>query len=305
MFYSILIWYIARSCKTVILIKMEEHIPKYNIDFRKLGQDQFFIHLHEKSEQGRPAITVPHSHNYYCISFLYEGEMVHFADLGNTVISAPALLLLDIDQVHIHADLNEGCRLMTISFSSEFIYRQSRELANYIEAVFSRPYIILSEEEMRELDKYNRLISQENSRGNHRNVEIIKCLLNIVLIQCAALSQKEEKPDFDKIDLFSHFKTAVNKYFRDKHQVKFYADQLNITTSVLTEIVKKTSNKTPKQVIDERLFTEARRLLYWSNITVREVAWDLGFKTDGYFIKFFKKFEGITPKDFQKNSRIA
>jgi len=53
-------------------------------------------------------------------------------------------------------------------------------------------------------------------------------------------------------------------------------------------------------MIDERLMTEAKRLLYWSDLTIREIAWELGFETDSYFNRFFKKFTGKTPKAFQK-----
>lgn len=279
---------------------MEERIPKYDIDFRKEGQDHFFLHLHDKAVKNRPAIKDPHSHNYYCLSFLYEGQMPHFADLGNTMISSPALLILNIDQVHIHTELAEDCKVITMAFSSEFIYRQNRNLANYIETVFSQPSLQLSTDELYELDRYIKLICLEHNKGENKNIEIIKCLLNVILIQCANLSEKAKKISYNKNDLFINFKDCLNKFYRNNHQVKFYADQLNITTSVLNEIVKKASHKTPKQMIDERLLIEAKRLLYWSDITVREVAWELGFETDGYFIRFFKKHAGITPRDFQK-----
>ncbi|RFS15026.1 helix-turn-helix domain-containing protein [Emticicia sp. C21] len=283
---------------------MEERIPKCNTDFRKEGQDQFFLYIHDKVDTDHSVITYPHSHNSYFLSFLYEGTMQHFVDLENSTISAPALLVLTIDQVHIDAKLDKDCKVITMAFSSEFIYRQNRKLTNYMETVFSQPFLQLSANDLSELDKYIQLICLENNKGKDKNIEIINYLVNIILIQCANLSEKIKKNTSYKNDLFLDFKDCLNKFYRTNHTVKFYADQLNITTSVLTEIVKRVSNKTPKQIIDERLLIEAKRLLYWSDITVREVAWELGFETDGYFIRFFKKFTGITPGDFQKVMQV-
>jgi len=278
---------------------MEKIIPKYNIDFKKEGQDHFFLHVKDRTDKSTTAFTDPHSHNYYCLNFLYKGKLPHFSDWDNSVISAPALLILDIDQVHIHTDLGD-CQIISMAFSANFIHGQNKKIGDYIESVFSQTHIQFSTKELEELDKYLQLICLENNRGIDRNLEIIKCLLNVVLIQCAELSDKLAKKTYNKNNIFANFKNVLKKHYKSNRQVKFYADKLNVTTEMLTQVVKGACNKTPKQMIDERLLKEAKRLLYWSDITVREVAWELGFKTDGYFNRFFKKFEGQTPKDFQR-----
>lgn len=277
---------------------MEETIPKYNIDFRKKGQAHFLLHSREKKDNPRQSFTDPHSHNYYCLNLLYDGKVTHFADLQVQEIQGPALLVLNIDQVHIHNDLKD-CKIISMAFSSDFIYGQNKKMGNYMETVFSQSHIKLSDAALAELDKYVQLINLENGKGNQQDFEIIKCLLNIIVIQCARLTEQITKSIGNKQDLFTHFKEVLKKHYKRNHQVKFYANELNITTEVLNQIVKNANHKTPKQMIDERLFTEAKRLLYWSDVTVREVAWELGFETDGYFNRFFKKYAGSTPKKFQ------
>ncbi|AMP98496.1 hypothetical protein AY601_1581 [Pedobacter cryoconitis] len=277
---------------------MEEKIPKYNIDFKKKGQAHFLLRSREREDNSIEPFKDPHSHNYYCLNLLYEGKVTHFVDLQAQEIQAPALLLLNIDQVHIHNELKD-CKITSMAFSADFVHSQNKKLGNYLETVFSQSHIKLSDSALTELDKYVQLIQLENSKGNQQDFEIIKCLLNIILIQCARLSEETSKGVSHKQDLFTHFKEVLKKHYKHNHQVKFYANELNITTEVLNQLVKNASHKTPKQLIDERLFTEAKRLLYWSDITVREVAWELGFETDGYFNRFFKKYAGSTPKKFQ------
>lgn len=277
----------------------ENRIPNYDIDFRKEGQDHFFIHVQEPGRL-EPSMTDPHSHNYYCLGFLYQGEMAHFADLRKSNVKSPAVLFLNIDQVHIHAQPEINCRAITMAFSAEFVYNHNKNLADHIDTVFSHASLQLSENQLEELDKYIRLICSEYAKGKDKNIEIIQCLLNIILIQCARFVEVGDKAAGAKKDLYTSFRNALKKNYMHNHQVRFYAEKLNTTTAVLNHVVKTASSKTPKQLIDERLFMEAKRLLYWSDATAREVAWELGFETDAYFSRFFKKYSGTTPKDFQK-----
>lgn len=281
---------------------MEEIIPTYNIDFRKDGQDHFFLHLKEKNDPSRQTSGAPHKHNYYSLSFLYEGKMPHFADFEKKEIEGPALLTLNIDQVHIHPDAKD-CKVLSMAFSSDFLHGQNKKLGGYIESVFDKPHLKLTDNELNEIDRFIHLICLENDKEGIKDFEIIKCLLNAILIRCAKVAEGSSSNLHNKNDLFTNFKNILKNNYKNHHQVKFYADKLNITTDVLNQVVKNASFKTPKQLIDERLLVEAKRLLYWSDITVREVAWELGFATDAYFNRFFKKFIGSTPKEFQQTTR--
>lgn len=277
---------------------MNKKIPQYHIDSRKEVQDRFILYVKECTDNSRPVSADPHSHNYYCLSFLYKGVLSDYVDLTHHVLQAPAVLPQNVDQVHIHSDL-KNCKIVSIAFAPEFLYGQDKRLRMCMETVFAQTSIVLSDHELRELDTYIQLIIINEKHGK-QELDVIKCLLNILLIKCADFIKASEKHDSGNRDLFKDFQQLLKEHFRNHHQVKFYADALYITTAVLVKTVKKACCKSPKEIIDERLITEAKRLLYWSDITVREVAWELGFETDSYFNKFFKKFTGTTPKLYQK-----
>lgn len=276
---------------------MNKKIPQYDIDFRKEDQDHFFLYSKDRKDSPRPAGSDAHSHNYYVLSFLYEGRVPDFVDLTRDLIRAPAVLMLNVGQVHTHTDLKD-CRMVSMAFSPEFLYGQDKTLSLHTETVFSRTSFRLSPGELEDLDIYIRLLTA-NDKMAGRDPEVIRCLMNILLIKCAKLIGNTEHKSAENNDLFKDFQQLLKDRFRDNHQVKFYADALNITPAVLIQAVKKAGRTTPKEMIDERLLTEAKRLLYWSDITVREVAWELGFETDSYFNRFFKKHTGKTPKVFR------
>lgn len=281
---------------------MKEKIPQYTIGLTTKNQDQFFIYSQECTDSPRPADTAPHSHHYYSLSFLYEGQAQDPVDLTRHTLQSPALFILNVDQVHIHSDLT-GCKMISIAFSPEFLYGQERKLRGYTETVFSRTSMALARAELEELDRYIQLLLAHD-QGAGKDPEVIRCLLNIILIKCAGFMKDPDNSRSRIRHPAHHFQELLKENFRNNHQVKFYAEVLHITPSVLVKNVKNEYHKTPKEMIDDRLMTEAKRLLYWSDLTIREIAWELGFETDSYFNRFFKKFTGKTPKAFQKEMLV-
>jgi len=111
------------------------------------------------------------------------------------------------------------------------------------------------------------------------------------------------QPDISNVQMntIREYNLLVEKYFREKHQVKDYADLLFKSPKTLSNLFHKYGKKTPRMVIHERIILEAKRLLLYSEKTAEEISYDLGYKNSGHFSKFFKKQEGVTPNIFRKN----
>lgn len=282
---------------------MNERIPKYDINIQDDIDEHFNLRKKDSSEEFIASSTTAHSHNYYILSILYEGTIPHLADFEDERISAPAVLLLDIDQVHTHPEMS-NCRLISIAFSTNFITDQNERFLDKLNDVFSRPFIKICQDDLDQLDEVVKIIEKHYIKKN-REVELIKALLNVLIVQCAKLSENYPRLDLQKNELYIDFRAALKKNFCKHHQVKFYANKLNVSATILNQAVKDSTLKTPKQLIDEHLLLEAKRLLYWSEVSGKELAWKLGFETDSYFNHFFKKHTGITPKEFQRNARLC
>lgn len=273
---------------------MENILPRYNIN---LKNDFVFIDK-ENLEQFMLSDLSAHSHNYYILSFLYKGTVDHLADFEHKKVSAPAILMLDIDKIHTHPDIS-NCNIVSIAFSRDFISDQHPKFLQIVNNVFSRPLINISSEELKELDEIIKIIARESSRVG-KNYELIKALLHVLMVHCNNLSEAYPLVAQNKEGSYDSFRFLLKNNFRKQHQVKFYADTLNVSTRVLNLLIKNSTYKTPKQLIDDQLLLEAKRLLYWSDVSVKEIAWQLGFETDSYFNRFFKKHTGKTPKEFHR-----
>jgi len=99
------------------------------------------------------------------------------------------------------------------------------------------------------------------------------------------------------------FKLLLEKNFIEKKAVGEYAAMIGITPGHLNDTVQKDTGKTASEIIHERIILEARRLLYHSEKSVKEIAYALNYDDPSYFVKFFKTHTGSTPEHFRKTIR--
>lgn len=126
------------------------------------------------------------------------------------------------------------------------------------------------------------------------------------------LSERERrKQDFTEVkkgadlDYVMLFKDLLETNYRKLKQVSNYAKRINVTEKRLNQATSKILDKSPKQVIDERVMLEAKRLLAHTNESVKEIGFDLGFDEPTNFIKYFRKHSHSTPAKFREQFASA
>lgn len=102
-------------------------------------------------------------------------------------------------------------------------------------------------------------------------------------------------------DLFEKFICDLKQYCSTEHHVQFYADKLFISPHYLSELSKDVSGRTASIWINEFIILEAKTLLIHTNLSIQEIAFDMGFSDQSSFGKFFKKNVGVSPKRFAQN----
>ena len=100
------------------------------------------------------------------------------------------------------------------------------------------------------------------------------------------------------VDGFVHL---VETEYMMRHEVEYYAGKLCITPNYLNKIVKQALGTTTKAYIHQKLFAEAKRLLSYTVLSVREIAEWLHFDSASHFVRFFRKHSGMTPLQYRQN----
>lgn len=104
--------------------------------------------------------------------------------------------------------------------------------------------------------------------------------------------------------LVSEFRILVQKSVQRERKVSGYADQLKVSQRKLTQITKRITGRTPKELINEHLGDLEKRMLADGDRSIKQIAWDLGFRDVNNFSASFSKRFGISPKEFRKKWRL-
>jgi AraC family transcriptional activator of pobA len=95
----------------------------------------------------------------------------------------------------------------------------------------------------------------------------------------------------------------IETHFLTERQIGFYADALAMTSDRLNDHVKRATGVTAGHLLRQRVLTEAKRQLVFTNLAIGEIAYDLAFADPSHFGRFFKKQTGKTPQEFRAGRR--
>lgn len=139
--------------------------------------------------------------------------------------------------------------------------------------------------------------------------EMAGSLVNFLLLQITEIFHSQNVHPAGRVKhsdaLFRLFRKLLAENYRKEHELQFYADSLHISQTYLSRVIRQISGKTVNNYIAEALYTDARRLLVFTDLTVKEIAEQLGFSDQSSFGKFFKKKSETSPANFRdeyKNS---
>lgn len=281
----------------------ETIIPVYNL--RACTGTKDFAIIHFDMFEMLAKLKVPHRQEGYNVNLLIKGSITQYIDFERHVIEAPAVISMGPEQVHQYESV-ESADMISISFSSDFLVNEMRGWVACWDCMFGHVVMDIDAQSMHELTVYANLMQDEFTSNRPKSELIIRNLLNAFIISSARLRNSTlpvMQMDTVQNKLVQQFKLQVDAHFRDTTQVSQYAGMLYVTPGHLNDVIKATVGKTAKQVIDEKRITEAKRLLFWGDQSLKEIAGHLSFEDDSYFNRFFKKHTGNTPYLFQRTIR--
>ncbi|RZL27940.1 MAG: helix-turn-helix domain-containing protein, partial [Pedobacter sp.] len=154
----------------------------------------------------------------------------------------------------------------------------------------------LDDASSKELGEIYHIIETEYNRESNSFV-MLKALLKVFLLKLITVKEHEfTNHDIHQKRLYE-FLMLLEGNFQTVTNIDFYAGKLGISSKRLNQILKEKLNKTGTQIIHDRIILEAKRKIIHSDVTIKEIAYDLGFTDRPYFSRFFKKQTGETPEE--------
>ncbi|NIG56692.1 AraC family transcriptional regulator [Chitinophaga sp. Cy-1792] len=296
--------------------KEQLNIAEYHLHQDQPQQLQFSVHdLHIYLDEHQANTTRPHIHSFYQIIWFKSGKGKHYVDFKAYEVFDNAIFFIAKNQVHYfdHGKHYEG---VLIHFNEEFLTGSGNELNLFLKfSLFNNPYQLPSccvgASVNKTLDEYLRQIKAELPHVDQfGQKELLKTYLKAFLIQVQRRKYEYEQTngntpfmvDEKRLQLLQ-LSNLIEENYSKNLSVADYAKRMHISTRTLSDLTHMVVNKTPSQLIQERIILEAKRLLLHSHLNINQIGYHLGFEDPSYFVKYFKKHTQTAPSVFRKSVR--
>jgi AraC family transcriptional regulator, transcriptional activator of pobA len=290
---------------------MTKGIKKF--DFKTgLPQEFEILELSELYTKSKHILTQLHRAGFYHIIWFQDCNVTHWVDFKPIKIKSNSLLFLNKDVVHRFDD-KEKVKGKVLLFTDSFFCKTENDTKFLRQCILFNDFWEASQLEIQsQSTPFNTLLLLMRDEIQKTNDEfqsnILKNLLSNFLLfaEREALKQNfiklKKNTDFDYVMLF---KDLLEIDFKTQKQVAYYAKKIVIAEKRLNQATTKTLGKSPKEIINDRILLEAKRVLAHTNDSIKKIAYHLGFEEPTNFIKYFKKYSSVTPTEFREQSALA
>jgi AraC family transcriptional activator of pobA len=246
---------------------------------------------------------------YSSVIWITRGQATLKVDFSEYELRAGQMMFFSPFQPFTFVDPQDIKGVM-INFHPEFfcLFKQQNEISFcsiIFNNVYQSPFIDVND---KEAVSFGNLIEEMKAEFLNREAgqhDMIVSLLKVFFIRASRIrmNQTEETqvvlPDTKKPFILQNLKDAIDTHYREKHSANDYAELLHVTPKTLGRITKTHFNKTITDLIAERIVVEAKRLLYMTQRSVKEIAYDLGFNDEYYFSRYFKNITSVSPQTYR------
>jgi AraC family transcriptional regulator, transcriptional activator of pobA len=280
------------SCEKMINSSTDLVIPTYPFEpdaaignkwFRIKNIDSFISKIDCHDGLRRSDFLVPHRKGYYLLVFVREGSSHHWIDMKPYVLKPNTFYFATPHQVHLKEEA-QPLTGIALSFTEEFLAMEEGGLLRSLPLI-QNPHngheLLLDSSDLAFLEPLLEKIHTEFQIRNDWQNSMLSAYMKVLLI---------------------HLSRRYNEQFSENGQ---FPDKvlLNLSPGHLGDVVREQSGKSAITHIHDRLLLEARRLLFHTDLTAKEIAFELGFEDASYFNRWFKRLAGKTPLDYRDHTR--
>ncbi len=253
--------------------------------------------------------------NYYSLIFVKEGSGKVKADFSEYDFESNTMFAFAPYQPFMFT-VDQPIKGFAIYFHSDFfcIHKHHKEIScNGIlyNNVYQPPFVKVDGTSAATFDMLCDQIKIQMQNPALAQYELLVSYLKIFLISAARLKAKQQPPAPETVTdnkepfILQKLKDAIEENFKTKHSPAEYAELLYISPKALAKITKSHFNKTLSHLINERIIIEAKRELYMTSKTIKEIAWELGYEDEYYFSRFFKVNADVSPQMYRETVGYA
>jgi AraC-like DNA-binding protein len=284
-------------------------IPSYDLYRGDNLSLPFKLLLLDRTE-GTYNASEPHRHNYYEVFYFVQGGGTHDIDFRSYPIRDHSMHFVTPGQVH-HVKRNPESHGYIILFTVEFytLGLQNRDVLTEIPFLnhgASSPVLHPTPDEHQGLLATVLNMGEEFEASRPHKEDLLRSYLSILLVQSRRLFEKmnlipeEGRPEHE---LINRLRVLIERNFTTSHAPSTYAEMLCVSQNHLNSTVRKMLGRTIGDLVHERIVLEAKRLLAHTELSVKEISFQLNYDDPSYFTRFFRRHAEISPNEFRESMR--
>ncbi len=243
-----------------------------------------------------------HRIDFYAIIWFTQDDGEHYIDFNAYPIRKNLVYLLGKNQVHaIPSEQLPKARVMV--FSTDFFQRIEEPFLRQLFLPFNNAGIEIPNTLQESLEKLFDLILLENSGS--ADIDLLLKYTTAWLWHLYRVADHRfalgAGEDQRMIKLFQ----LMERHYKGNRTAGFYAEQIGLTAKRINEILRQRTGFTISQLLYQLLLIEAKREIYHNRLSIKEIAYNLGFSDKSYFARFFKKHTGLTPEQFRETQHLV
>lgn len=275
-----------------------DRIPEHKISDKFHGRMVFLKYI--SADNSVPIVDYVHRDDYYLFLFIEKGEVRLSVDFEEYDIKGPAVHCVLPGQVHQPIAYNENCKSWVLIADSMLVKQKFRVIFENASLIKNKAG--LDEDTVSDLKCCASILHRRlNEDEQPIEQDVVHSLLSAYIGIIAEAHRKGSPASTNKrYAVIAHqFKDLLSVNYKTIKSPSQYAYKLNISPVYLNEAVKKATGLTVTECIQNEVTTQAKRLLFYTDLNVRQIAAELGYDDCAYFTRLFTKVSSLSPTEFR------
>jgi AraC family transcriptional activator of pobA len=246
----------------------------------------------------------PNRQSRFIIIYVTKGSGEKTIGTHRFGVKDKTLMIVPSRTIH-SAAYEEGTKGFYLSFNLHFFLQAgfpNQQLATrklFDESI--QPFVIVGSEQDKRLTNIFEVILKESAQDLKNREAIIALKILELMVLCDRYFSKQKKELSIGNPYIIQYLDLIDMHYKEEHSTSYYAARLNIHPNALNAAIKRGSGSSAKRVLETKLLNESKSLLRQTSLSIKEIAYQIGFNSPPVFFRFFKRHTGLSPEQYRSH----